>query len=206
MLNDDMKQLIIFAAPSGSGKSSLISKIIEQSDNKVQLSVSATTRPARKGEMNGKDYFFISNEEFVNLQKENAFIESAEVHGYMYGTLKSYVNEKINEGVQVILDIDVQGFNQIRNSLQNYVSIFIIPPSFEELKERLFTRGLDSREVIENRLINAKKELEYASSFDYVVLNDDFNEAFEQISSIIFGGKVIYNKHVNLNKLQDLLD
>ena len=158
MLNDDMKQLIIFAAPSGSGKSSLISKIIEQSDNKVQLSVSATTRPARKGEINGKDYFFISNEEFVNLQKENAFIESAEVHGYMYGTLKSYVNEKINEGVQVILDIDVQGFNQIRNSLQNYVSIFIIPPSFEELKERLFTRGLDSKEVIENRLINAKKK------------------------------------------------
>ena len=206
MLNDDMKQLIIFAAPSGSGKSSLISKIIEQSDNKVQLSVSATTRPARKGEINGKDYFFISNEEFVNLQKENAFIESAEVHGYMYGTLKSYVNEKINEGVQVILDIDVQGFNQIRNSLQNYVSIFIIPPSFEELKERLFTRGLDSKEVIENRLINAKKELEYASTFDYVVLNDDFNEAFEQISSIIFGRKVIDNKHANLNKLQDLLD
>ncbi len=151
MLNDDMKKLIIFAAPSGSGKSSLIRKIIEQSDNKVQLSVSATTR-------------------------------------------------------QVILDIDVQGFNQIRNSLQNYVSIFIIPPSFEELKERLFTRGLDSREVIENRLINAKKELEYASSFDYVVLNDDFNEAFEQISSIIFGRKVKDNKHVNLNKLQDLLD
>ena len=206
MLNDDMKQLIIFAAPSGSGKSSLISKIIEQSDNKVQLSVSATTRPARKGEINGKDYFFISNEEFVNLQKDNAFIESAEVHGYMYGTLKSYVNEKINEGVQVILDIDVQGFNQIRNSLQNYVSIFIIPPSFEELKERLFTRGLDSKEVIENRLINAKKELEYASSFDYVVLNDDFNEAFEQISSIIFGRKVIDNKYANLNKLQDLLD
>ena len=206
MLNDDMKQLIIFAAPSGSGKSSIINKIIEQSDNKVQLSVSATTRPARKGEINGKDYFFISNEEFVNLQKENAFIESAEVHGYMYGTLKSYVNEKINEGVQVILDIDVQGFNQIRNSLQNYVSIFIIPPSFEELKERLFTRGLDSKEVIENRLLNAKKELEYASLFDYVVLNDDFKAAFEQISSRIFGRKVIDNKYVNLNKLQDLLD
>ena len=120
--------------------------------------------------------------------------------------ISDFVNEKINEGVQVILDIDVQGFNQIRNSLQNYVSIFIIPPSFEELKERLFTRGLDSREVIENRLINAKKELEYASSFDYVVLNDDFNEAFEQISSIIFGRKVIDNKHANLNKLQDLLD
>ena len=114
--------------------------------------------------------------------------------------------KKLMRIVQVILDIDVQGFNQIRNSLQNYVSIFIIPPSFEELKERLFTRGLDSKEVIENRLINAKKELEYASSFDYVVLNDDFNEAFEQISSIIFGRKVIDNKHVNLNKLQDLLD
>lgn len=206
MLNDDKKQLIIFSAPSGSGKSSLISKIIEQSDSKVELSVSATTRPARKGEINGKDYFFISNEEFTNLQEENAFIESAEVHGYMYGTLKSYVNEKVSEGVQVILDIDVQGFNQIRNSLQNYVSIFIIPPSFEELKERLFIRGLDSKEVIENRLINAKKELEYASSFDYVVLNDDFDEAFEQISSIIFGKEVIDNKNANLNKLQDLLD
>ena len=206
MLNDDKKQLIIFSAPSGSGKSSLISKIIEQSDSKVELSVSATTRPARKGEINGKDYFFISNEEFTNLQEKNAFIESAEVHGYMYGTLKSYVNEKVSEGVQVILDIDVQGFNQIRNSLQNYVSIFIIPPSFEELKERLFIRGLDSKEVIENRLINAKKELEYASSFDYVVLNDDFDEAFEQISSIIFGKEFIDNKNANLNKLQDLLD
>lgn len=130
MLNSDKKQLIIFAAPSGSGKSSLISKIIKVSDSKVQLSVSATTRPARKGEINGKDYFFISIEEFISLQNEDAFIESAKVHGYMYGTLKSYVNKKINEGVQVILDIDVQGFNQIKNSLQNYVSIFIIPPSF----------------------------------------------------------------------------
>ena len=184
MLNN--KQLIIFAAPSGSGKSSLIKKIIESSNNRVQLSVSATTRSPREGEINGKDYFFISDEEFKSLQENDAFIESAEVHGFMYGTLKSFVKEKIDEDITVILDIDVQGFRQIKDSLVSYVSIFIIPPSIEELRDRLISRGLDTKEVIEQRLVNAKNELKFANLFDYIILNDNFEEAFNQIFSIIF--------------------
>tara|TARA_Y100001935_G_scaffold62645_1_gene52530 strand:+ start:244 stop:858 length:615 start_codon:yes stop_codon:yes gene_type:complete len=204
MLNN--KQLIIFAAPSGSGKSSLIKKIIESSNNRVQLSVSATTRSPREGEINGKDYFFISDEEFKSLQENDAFIESAEVHGFMYGTLKSFVKEKIDEDITVILDIDVQGFRQIKDSLVSYVSIFIIPPSIEELRDRLISRGLDTKEVIEQRLVNAKNELKFANLFDYIILNDNFEEAFNQIFSIIFQKNIQYNKDLSLNKLDDLLD
>tara|TARA_B100000676_G_scaffold51571_1_gene50850 strand:+ start:593 stop:1207 length:615 start_codon:yes stop_codon:yes gene_type:complete len=204
MLNN--KQLIIFAAPSGSGKSSLIKKIIESSSNRVQLSVSATTRSPREGEINGKDYFFISDEEFKSLQENDAFIESAEVHGFMYGTLKSFVKEKIDEDITVILDIDVQGFRQIKDSLVSYVSIFIIPPSIEELRDRLISRGLDTKEVIEQRLVNAKNELKFANLFDYIILNDNFEEAFNQIFSIIFQKNIQYNKDLSLNKLDDLLD
>tara|TARA_Y100001970_G_scaffold57632_1_gene73041 strand:+ start:2100 stop:2714 length:615 start_codon:yes stop_codon:yes gene_type:complete len=204
MLNN--KQLIIFAAPSGSGKSSLIKKIIESSNNRIQLSVSATTRSPREGEINGKDYFFISDEEFKSLQENDAFIESAEVHGFMYGTLKSFVKEKIDEDITVILDIDVQGFRQIKDSLVSYVSIFIIPPSIEELRDRLISRGLDTKEVIEQRLVNAKNELKFANLFDYIILNDNFEEAFNQIFSIIFQKNIQYNKDLSLNKLDDLLD
>tara|TARA_B100000927_G_scaffold73954_1_gene58912 strand:+ start:242 stop:856 length:615 start_codon:yes stop_codon:yes gene_type:complete len=204
MLNN--KQLIIFAAPSGSGKSSLIKKIIESSNNRLQLSVSATTRSPREGEINGKDYFFISDEEFKSLQENDAFIESAEVHGFMYGTLKSFVKEKIDEDITVILDIDVQGFRQIKDSLVSYVSIFIIPPSIEELRDRLISRGLDTKEVIEQRLVNAKNELKFANLFDYIILNDNFEEAFNQIFSIIFQKNIQYNKDLSLNKLDDLLD
>ena len=204
MLNN--KQLIIFAAPSGSGKSSLIKKIIESSNNRLQLSVSATTRSPREGEINGKDYFFISDEEFKSLQENDAFIESAEVHGFMYGTLKSFVKEKIDEDITVILDIDVQGFRQIKDSLVSYVSIFIIPPSIEELRDRLISRGLDTKEVIEQRLVNAKSELKFANLFDYIILNDNFEEAFNQIFSIIFQKNIQYNKDLSLNKLDDLLD
>ena len=205
MLNNN-KQLIIFAAPSGSGKSSLIKKIIETSNNRAQLSVSATTRLPREGEIHGEDYFFISHDEFKSLQKNDAFIESAEVHGFMYGTLKSFVKEKVDEDITVILDIDVQGFKQIKDSLVSYVSIFIIPPSIEELRQRLISRGLDTKEVIEQRLENAKNELKFANLFDYIILNDDFEEAFNQIFSIIFETDIKYNKDLSLNKLEDLLD
>ena len=199
-------KLIIFAAPSGAGKSSLIKKIIEISENKLELSVSATTRLPREGETHGKDYFFISDKEFNELKNNKAFIESANVHGHKYGTLKSFVDEKLEEGIYVILDIDVQGFTQIRNTIENTVSIFIIPPSFDELKKRLFLRGSDSDDSIENRLINAKKELESAELFDYIVLNDNFNETIKELSSIIFNINHEYNKQDNLNILRDLLD
>jgi len=203
MLNSG--KLIIFAAPSGAGKSSLIKKIIEISEEKLELSVSATTRLPRKGEIHGKDYFFISDNEFNELKDKDAFIECANVHGNQYGTLKSFVHEKLEEGISVILDIDVQGFAQIRETIEEMISIFIIPPSLDELEKRLISRGLDTNDAIKKRLLNAVEELKHAESFDYIVLNDNFDNAIDQLSSVIFANNK-YNNEINLNILRDLLD
>ena len=206
MLNNLKKgELIVFAAPSGAGKSSLIKEIISNNEN-IELSVSATTRSPREGEIHGKDYFFISDNEFNNLKTKEAFIENASVHGYQYGTLKSLVEEKLNKNIRVVLDIDVQGYNQIAASVENIISIFIIPPSLDELRKRLLLRGLDTEDVIEKRLINAKNELKYAKSFENIVLNDDFNRALEEISSIILSKDYEYNGTDIQNILKNLLD
>jgi len=199
-------KLIIFSAPSGAGKSSLIRKLIQLSDQSIELSVSATTRASRDGEVHGKDYFFMSDDEFNVMKENDAFLESANVHGFQYATIKSYVQEKINSGISVILDIDVQGFTQIKNSLMEHISIFILPPSFEELEKRLFTRGQDSNEVISKRLKNAVTELRYADMFDYVVLNDEFNKTIETLSSILFEENFKYNDKNIENILRELLD
>ena len=206
MLNDLKKgELIVFAAPSGAGKSSLIKEIISNNEN-IELSVSATTRSPREGETHGKDYFFITDNEFNDLKKKDAFIESADVHGHQYGTLKAFVEEKLENNISVVLDIDVQGFIQISNSIKEVVSIFIIPPSLDELKKRLILRGLDADDVIKRRMENAIKELKHAKYFDHIVLNDDFNRAFNDITSIIFDKNYEYNEAYNKNILKDLLD
>ncbi len=206
MLNDLKKgELIVFAAPSGAGKSSLIKEIISNNEN-IELSVSATTRSPREGETHGKDYFFITDNEFNELKKKDAFIESADVHGHQYGTLKAFVEEKLENNISVVLDIDVQGFIQISNSIKQVISIFIIPPSLHELKKRLISRGLDADDVINRRMGNAIKELKHAKYFDYIVLNDDFNRAFNDITSIIFDKNYEYNETYNKNILKDLLD
>ena len=206
MLNDlERGELIVFAAPSGAGKSSLIKEIVSNNEN-IELSVSATTRTPREGETHGKDYFFISDKEFNDLKEKEAFIESANVHGHQYGTLKTFVEEKLENNISVVLDIDVQGFSQISESIKDIISIFIIPPSLDELKKRLVLRGLDTEEVINKRLINAKKELKHAESFDHIVLNDDFNRAFNEITSIIFDKNYEYNDTNIKNILEDLLD
>ena len=206
MLNDLKKgELIVFAAPSGAGKSSLIKEIISNNEN-IELSVSATTRSPREGETHGKDYFFITDNEFNDLKKKDAFIESADVHGHQYGTLKAFVEEKLENNINVVLDIDVQGFIQISNSIKEVISIFIIPPSLDELKNRLILRGLDADDVINRRMENAIKELKHAKYFDYIVLNDNFNRAFNDITSIIFDKNYEYNETYNKNILKDLLD
>ena len=199
-------KLIIFSAPSGAGKSSLIKNIIEKSTGDIELSISATTRPPRDGEEHGKDYFFISDEEFNELRRSDSFIEHANVHGYQYGTLKSFVDEKIQNGISIILDIDVQGFNLIRNAIEHNLSIFIIPPSIKELRKRLTSRGLDSSDVIEKRLSNAKTELKYAEQYDYIVLNDLFENTLSELVSIINDENYIYDRETNINLLKDLLD
>lgn len=201
----DQAKLIIFSAPSGAGKSSLIRKLIELGEKSIELSVSATTRLPREGEVHGKDYFFISDDEFNQMKENDAFLESAIVHGFQYATLRSFVEEKINSGISIILDIDVQGFMQIKNSSIKLTSIFILPPSFDELEKRLNIRGLDSKVVISKRLENALTELKSAELFDYIVLNDEFSKTIEILSSILFEDNFEYNKNTE-NILRELLD
>ena len=202
----DKAKLIIFSAPSGAGKSSLIRELIELGEKSIELSVSATTRSPRDGEVHGKDYFFISDDEFNQMKENDAFLESATVHGFQYATLKSFVDEKINSGISVILDIDVQGFMQINRSLTEHTSIFILPPSFDELEKRLNTRGLDSKEVISKRLENALVELKSAKLFDYIVLNDEFSKTIKTLSSILFEENFQYNDKETEKILMELLD
>ena len=202
----DKAKLIIFSAPSGAGKSSLIRELIELGEKSIELSVSATTRSPRDGEVHGKDYFFISDDEFNQMKENDAFLESATVHGFQYATLKSFVDEKINSGISVVLDIDVQGFIQINRSLAKHTSIFILPPSFDELEKRLNTRGLDSKEVISKRLENALVELKSAKLFDYIVLNDEFSKTIKTLSSILFEENFQYNNKETEKILMELLD
>ena len=199
-------KLIIFSAPSGAGKSSLIKEVISRSSGNIQLSISATTRPPRDGEEHGRDYFFISDEEFNELKDQNSFVEHANVYGYQYGTLRSFVDEKIENNINVILDIDVQGFDLIRNSIKDGISIFIIPPSISELEKRLVSRGLDSEEVIKKRLKNVQTELKYAELYDYIILNDQFENTLNELASIIYDKNYKYDKKININLLKDLLD
>ena len=207
MLNNKTKaRLIVFSAPSGAGKSSLIKEVVSNSSGNIDLSISATTRPQRNGEEHGRDYFFISDEEFNKLKDQNSFIEYANVYGYQYGTLKSFVDEKIKNDINVILDIDVQGFDLIRSSIKEHVSIFIIPPSIVELENRLVSRGLDSKEVIKKRLKNVQTELKYAELYDYIILNDQFENTLNELTSIIYDKNYKYDKKININLLKDLLD
>ena len=203
-MNDS--KLIIFSAPSGAGKSSLIKKLIELSESTIELSVSVTTREPRDGEVHGVDYFFISEQEFLKLEKQDAFLESANVHVYHYATLKSFVDEKTSSGISVILDIDVQGFKQVKQTSQDNVSIFILPPSLEELEQRLFNRGSESAESIKKRLKNALIELRSAEIFDYVVVNDEFDNTIKILSSILFDENIEYNDENAMNILKELLD
>ena len=203
-MNDS--KLIIFSAPSGAGKSSLIKKLIELSESTIELSVSVTTREPRDGEVHGVDYFFISEQEFLKLEKQDAFLESAKVHGFHYATLKSFVDEKTSSGISVILDIDVQGFKQVIQTSQDNVSIFILPPSLEELEQRLFNRGSESAESIKKRLENALIELRSAEIFDYVVVNDEFDNTIKILSSILFDKNIEYNDENAKNILKELLD
>lgn len=204
-MSNQKGKLIVISAPSGAGKSSLIKAIIEKNDN-IELSISATTRKPREGEVDAKDYFFISDEDFNVLKSKDEFVECALVHNYQYGTLKSYINERIDNGINIILDIDVQGFEQIKNANIDNISVFIIPPSIKELKNRLNIRALDSQNVIETRLKNARYELRYANDFDFRILNDEFDEALESLVSIIFSDDLVDIDNKKSTKiLQELL-
>lgn len=177
--------VIVISGPSGVGKTTLHKKLKQNSLNS-KYSVSVTTRPPRTNEINGNDYFFATEKEFKKMIKNNEFLEWAVVHNYYYGTPSKFVKETLSRGKNVILEIDVQGARRIKKLYRNKsVLIFILPPSIDTLKTRLYGRGKDNRKTIELRLKNAKKELGYITDFDYLVINDNLETAVKKIKNII---------------------
>jgi len=183
--------LFVVAAPSGAGKSSLVKALLEL-DSHVQPSVSHTTRPPRGQEKHGREYFFVSNEEFDRMVLAGAFVECAHVHGHRYGTSKKAIEERIAQGADVILEIDCQGATQIKRIFGNAVLIFILPPSWDELRSRLERRGEDSAETIELRLQNAAEELQQAKEFDFVIINELFERALFDLKAIVHAQRLKY--------------
>lgn len=176
--------LYVLAAPSGAGKTSL-AKAIVSADSGVVLSVSYTTRPKRPSEQNDMDYHFVTEGEFKKMIADNVFLEHAVVFDHLYGTSRAWVEQKLNQGLDVILEIDWQGAQQIRKNMPESVGIFILPPSRDALRERLHKRQEDSEEVIAQRLQEAKSELEHHHEFDHKVVNENFDEALADIQAII---------------------
>jgi len=176
--------LYVVAAPSGGGKTSLIRALLEK-DAKVSLSISHTTRAPRPGEVEGLHYHFVDDLTFTRMIAENAFLEHAQVFDNRYGTGRDAVRLKLAAGYDVILDIDWQGARQIRGNFPDCCTIFILPPSLEVLRNRLANRGQDSMEVIERRMKDARAEISHWSEFDFVIINDDFDETLADLQSIV---------------------
>ena len=183
--------LFVVAAPSGAGKSSLVKALMEL-DSHVQPSVSHTTRAPRGQEKHGREYFFSSEQEFSAMVEADAFVEWAHVHGHRYGTAKKAIEDRIAQGADVILEIDFQGAIQIKKVFANAVLIFILPPSWEELRSRLERRGEDAPEVIELRLKNAALEMAQASEFDFVIINELFDRALFDLKAIVHSQRLKY--------------
>ena len=181
----DYGNLFIISAPSGTGKTTILKRVMAQMNN-ITFSVSHTTRSPRAGEQEGVDYFFIHKDEFAALKQQDLFLEWAEVHGNLYGTGLSAVQAATGKGLDIILDIDVQGAGQIKDKLGNKgIFIFISPPSREELERRLAGRSTESEAVIATRLANAEKEMKSTEHYDYVIVNDNIDQAVEVLKSII---------------------
>jgi guanylate kinase len=177
--------LFIISAPSGAGKTTILKEIIGEVPGLV-FSVSHTTRSIRTGESHGRDYFFVDRQTFSAMRAENAFLEWAEVHGNLYGTSKAVVEAKLAEGSDILLDIDVQGARQIKESgITNAIFIFIAPPSWEILETRLTARGTDGVDIVRTRLANARAEMKEAGGYDYLIINDRLSEAVTMLKAII---------------------
>jgi len=184
--------LFVVAAPSGAGKSSLVKALMEL-DSHVQPSVSHTTRAPRGQEKHGREYFFVSEQEFDAMVEADAFVEWAHVHNHRYGTSKKAIEDRMSQGADVILEIDFQGAVQIRRIFANAVSIFILPPSWEELRSRLERRGEDSAEIIELRLTNAAIEVAQVAQFDFVIINELFDRALFDLKAIIHSQRLKFS-------------
>jgi guanylate kinase len=176
--------LFVICAPSGAGKTSLVNALLER-EPQIELSISYSTRPPRPGEVDGREYHFISREAFLAMAQRGEFLESAQVHGNLYGTSQSWIDARRREGLDILLEIDWQGAQQVRRLIPDAVGVFILPPSLEVLRKRLTARGQDSNEVIERRLANAREEIAHVEEFDYVIINQNFDVAVVDLVSIV---------------------
>jgi len=189
--------LVVLSAPSGTGKGTLV-KLLREQDENIRLSVSATTREPRKGEVDGRDYFFKTVEEFENMIKNNELIEWVKYCNNYYGTPREFIDRSLSLGHDVLLEIEVEGAANIKEMFPESVLVFVLPPSFDELKKRIIERGTEKSEVIQMRLEQAKKELRYISRYDYVVINDKIEDAVQDIRSIINAEKLKYKRNRNI--------
>ena len=204
-----MSKLFVISAPSGAGKTTLIESLLEHSSKRnLRLGISCTTRSKRKNETNGESYFFKTKEEFQEMSEKEELLESAKVFGNFYGTPRKWVEEQLNKDIDIILELDWQGEKQIKENYPDAVSIFILPPSLEDLRERLNKRNQDSEDDIKKRLAQAKIEIINGCSFDKIIINDDFEAAVKDLIFIIDLDKEVSKERQELvnNSLNQLVD
>jgi len=181
--------LFIVSAPSGAGKTSLVQALLSINPH-IDLSVSYTTRDPRPGERDGHDYHFVSRETFLAMAERGEFLESAEVYGNLYGSSQTWISHEINRGRDILLEIDWQGAAQIRRIFPDCISIFILPPSLEALEQRLKGRGKDDEKVIAKRLAAVSEDVAHVAEFDYVIINDNLNEALRELNAVVLTAKL----------------
>ena len=194
--------MIVLSSPSGAGKTSLSRKLLEKNKN-LFLSISFTTRPPRPLEVNESDYFFVDDKKFIDMLNKDEFLEHAKVFNFYYGTPKKPVMNALKSGKDILFDIDWQGTQQLMNSLQDdLVKIFVLPPSAKELEKRLLKRNQDTDETVKNRMSKASDEISHYAEYDYIIINEDFDESLEKINSILIAEGL---KRTRQNKIQDVI-
>ena len=205
---ENLHKLFVISSPSGGGKTSLINKLFEDSRSvNFEKSISDTSRQKRQGDLEGKDYYFLSEKDFKDKIKKEEYVEYATVFGNFYGTSKEEIKTKYNNS-NLILELDWQGAYAVKELFDDAKLIFLVPPSLDDLKQRLIKRNLDSSEAIEKRLSEAKKEISKSEMYDYLVLNDDFDKAFEDLSQILFEGisPIDFNSRASKDLIKRLVE
>lgn len=205
-INNRRGLCFVLSSPSGAGKTTISRKMMEN-DSDITMSISYTTREPRPGEVDGKDYFFINKETFRNMVNNDEFIEHAEVFGYFYGTPRSFVEDQLSNGVDVLFDIDWQGTQQLSGKMTtDLVSVFILPPSMDELEARLKSRAQDSEEVVRKRMKKASREISHWDEYDYVVINSELETAITDVKRILTAERMKRHRQPALGSfVQDLL-